>query len=146
MKSGDTRLLSYQDTRRVHQFARFLLWVSKKKPLVRVGFPRSSVVALSPDIEPMAASKTASATPDASSTTSSTLSACTPCNASGASARAVRAEMKHSFGAAFSLRTQDNARIIQHFRFPRAVSAACQQYLAYFTQFLADLGIEADAE
>ncbi|MDX9742125.1 MAG: hypothetical protein RBT81_13260 [Gammaproteobacteria bacterium] len=43
-------------------------------------------------------------------------------------------------------RTQDNASVIQHFRFPRAVSAACQQYLAYFTQFLSDLGIEADAE
>lgn len=43
-------------------------------------------------------------------------------------------------------RTQDNLSVIQHFHFPSAVSAACQQYLVYFTQFLADLGVEAESE
>lgn len=43
-------------------------------------------------------------------------------------------------------RTQDNLSVIQHFHFPSAVNAACQQYLVYFTQFLADLGVEAEAE
>jgi hypothetical protein len=43
-------------------------------------------------------------------------------------------------------REEEMTRLVQHFAFPKAVSATCQQYLAYFTQFLADLGIEADAE
>jgi len=43
-------------------------------------------------------------------------------------------------------RAEEMTRLVQHFNFPKTVSAACQQYLAYFTQFLADLGIEADAE
>ena len=32
------------------------------------------------------------------------------------------------------------------FNFPPAVATACEQYLLYFVQFLADLGIEAEAE
>ena len=43
-------------------------------------------------------------------------------------------------------KAEEMTRLVQHFNFPKTVSAACQQYLAYFTQFLADLGIEADAE
>jgi len=36
--------------------------------------------------------------------------------------------------------------LVTFFEFPRAVRTACQQYLLYFVQFLADLGIDADAE
>lgn len=36
--------------------------------------------------------------------------------------------------------------LVTSFNFPPAVSAACQQYLLYFVQFLQDLGIEANAE
>lgn len=32
------------------------------------------------------------------------------------------------------------------FQFPPAIATACEQYLLYFVQFLADLGIQADAE
>lgn len=36
--------------------------------------------------------------------------------------------------------------LITSFHFPSAISTACEQYLLYFVQFLADLGIQADAE
>jgi hypothetical protein len=36
--------------------------------------------------------------------------------------------------------------LVTFFEFPPSVKVACQQYLIYFVQFLADLGIEADAE
>ena len=65
-------------------------------PLDRVGFPAKIVVALWPDMEPEAASKTCSGTPLASSTTSITLSLWTPAKASGCSARLVLAEIKAS--------------------------------------------------
>ncbi len=36
--------------------------------------------------------------------------------------------------------------LVTFFEFPQPVRTACQQYLLYFVQFLADLGIDADAE
>jgi hypothetical protein len=36
--------------------------------------------------------------------------------------------------------------LVTFFEFPQTVRTACQQYLLYFVQFLADLGIDADAE
>jgi hypothetical protein len=42
-------------------------------------------------------------------------------------------------------RARRNA-VVTFFEFPSAVRSACEQYLLYFVQFLADLGIEADAE
>jgi hypothetical protein len=36
--------------------------------------------------------------------------------------------------------------IITYFHFPKIVQSACSQYLIYFTQFLADIGIEANTE
>ena len=68
-----------------------------------MGLPRRIVVAFSPDIEPAAASNTASGIPLASSQMSITLSACTPCRASGVSALEVRQLMNASEGAAFRL-------------------------------------------
>ena len=41
---------------------------------------------------------------------------------------------------------EELTRLVRHFPFPSTVSVACQQYLAYFTQFLADLGIDSDSE
>jgi hypothetical protein len=40
----------------------------------------------------------------------------------------------------------DAAKIIQFFDFPEATRPACAQYLAYFSQFLRDLGIESETE
>jgi len=62
--------------------------------------PSSRVTAAWPDIEPLAASNTASGTPDASSATSITWSEWMPCRASGCSALDVRAEINISSGAA----------------------------------------------
>ena len=66
------------------------------------------VVALCPDIEPAAASKTASGTADASSTTSKTCSEWTPARASGLSALLVLADMKLLSGAPFSTILSEN--------------------------------------
>jgi len=40
----------------------------------------------------------------------------------------------------------DRSSLITYFYFPAAIKAACQQYLLYFSQFLFDLGIEAEAQ
>ena len=76
--------------------------MSKKKPLLRTGLPKSSVTALWPDILPAAASNTCSGIPLASSATSITLSEWTPCSASGCSARDVLALMNASVGASLT--------------------------------------------
>lgn len=36
--------------------------------------------------------------------------------------------------------------LVAYFRFPVGIQAACTQYLAYFTQFLQDLGVDATAD
>ena len=59
-------------------------------------------MALWPDIEPAAASKTCSGMPDASSAISSTFVECTPARASGCSARLVLADINASVGLDFS--------------------------------------------
>ncbi|RBL92377.1 hypothetical protein [Chitinophaga flava] len=40
----------------------------------------------------------------------------------------------------------DKDKLITYFHFPSSVKTACKQYLIYFTQFLSDLGIEAETE
>ena len=77
-KSSDTRLDISAETRTVNHIS-FSLWcVSKKNPLVRVGFDRSRVQAECPDMDPAADSKMASGTPDASSAMRRTCSEWTP--------------------------------------------------------------------
>lgn len=36
--------------------------------------------------------------------------------------------------------------VVSYFRFPEQVRVPCEQYLLYFTQFLRDVGVKADAE
>lgn len=40
----------------------------------------------------------------------------------------------------------DNNSVATFFQFPNEAKTACKQYLLYFAQFLADIGIEADTE
>ena len=58
--------------------------------MLRVGLPVKTVVALCPDILPLAASKTLAGIPLASSANNNTLSECTPASASGCSCLDVR--------------------------------------------------------
>jgi hypothetical protein len=44
------------------------------------------------------------------------------------------------------LRSARRDSLVTFFEFPKSIRTACQQYLIYFVQFLADLGIQADAE
>ena len=40
----------------------------------------------------------------------------------------------------------DNNSVVTFFQFPNEAKTACKQYLLYFAQFLADIGIEVDTE
>lgn len=40
----------------------------------------------------------------------------------------------------------DNNSVVTFFQFPNESKTACKQYLLYFSQFLADIGIDADTE
>lgn len=45
------------------------------------------------------------------------------------------------------LRDNVNAEaVVTYFRFPDAIKSACEQYLIYFTQFIADLGIDVESQ
>lgn len=40
----------------------------------------------------------------------------------------------------------DTEKLVTYFNFPGSVKVACEQYLIYFSQFLNDLGVQAEAE
>ena len=40
----------------------------------------------------------------------------------------------------------DKEAVLTYFQFPENIKTACKQYLIYFTQFIADLGINVDTE
>lgn len=40
----------------------------------------------------------------------------------------------------------DSEAVLTYFQFPNEIKTACKQYLIYFTQFIADMGIEVDTE
>lgn len=42
--------------------------------------------------------------------------------------------------------TIDKDTILTYFQFPEEIKTACKQYLIYFTQFIADIGISVDTE
>jgi len=45
-----------------------------------------------------------------------------------------------------AIASMDKENLITYFSFPDEIKVACKQYLVYFAQFLADLGIQAEAE
>lgn len=44
------------------------------------------------------------------------------------------------------LTSLDQDAVLTYFQFPEELKTACKQYLVYFAQFIADLGIEVDSE
>lgn len=46
----------------------------------------------------------------------------------------------------FLLASLDQDSVLTYFQFPEEIKTACKQYLVYFAQFIADLGIEVDSE
>ncbi len=40
----------------------------------------------------------------------------------------------------------DSEAVVTYFNFPAEIKTACKQYLLYFTQFIADMGVEVDSE
>lgn len=44
------------------------------------------------------------------------------------------------------LTSMDTESVITYFQFPEEIKTACIQYLVYFTQFIADMGINVDTE
>ncbi len=52
----------------------------------------------------------------------------------------------HEEATAHLLAAQHANSLVETFHFPPAIATACTQYLEYFVQFLADLGIQAEAE
>ncbi|MCC9134863.1 hypothetical protein ACFSKU_19830 [Pontibacter silvestris] len=44
------------------------------------------------------------------------------------------------------LESLDSEVVLTYFQFPEEIKTACKQYLVYFTQFIADMGIKVDTE
>lgn len=52
----------------------------------------------------------------------------------------------HKEATAQCIAAQHAGSLVETFHFPASIATACEQYLVYFVQFLADLGIQAEAE